>query len=240
MPTAIRLPTLGSSTPLDIENESLDQLRQLSRSSHPYHRRQSEIYSPTDQNGHLTEVGSEWSTSSPIRISSGRGIGQEGGSHTGIPSRGWHDSSKSPSDSGTEADDEGNGFLKGLPAPPHRPRKGLRDARGLILSTTPSPSVTPSHLEAEHQALSLDNTGERRSSTHAWPSANGEVEKARERTIRRRRAELVRRSSEVVLLGIIGCIVYHGMGASGTATYWRIGEGHLHCCFIEDFLADML
>lgn len=35
--------------------------------------------------------------------------------------------SKTPSDSGTEADDESTGLLKGLPAPPARPRKGLDD-----------------------------------------------------------------------------------------------------------------
>lgn len=35
--------------------------------------------------------------------------------------------SKTPSDSGTEADDESTGVLKGLPAPPARPRKGLED-----------------------------------------------------------------------------------------------------------------
>lgn len=34
---------------------------------------------------------------------------------------------KTPSDSGTEADDESTGVLKGLPAPPARPRKGLDD-----------------------------------------------------------------------------------------------------------------
>lgn len=37
--------------------------------------------------------------------------------------------SKTPSDSGTEADDESTGVLKGLPAPPARPRKGVDEPK---------------------------------------------------------------------------------------------------------------
>lgn len=226
MPTAIKPQNLGTSSPSNIENESPDQLRPFSRSPHPYHRLQSEIHSHTEHSRQLTEAGSERSNSLPIRGFSRTNTERENGQQISVSSRPWHDSSKSPSDSGTEADDEGNGFLKGLPAPPHRPRKGLRDARGLMISTTPSALLTPSYLEADQRALSLDNISERRSSAHARHSADEEAEKARERSLQRRRAELVRRSCEVLLLSIIGCIVYQDIGVSGAASGWRNGRVH--------------
>ena len=222
MPTAIRPQNIGTSSSTNAENESPDQLRQFSRSPHPYHRQQSEIHSHTEHSRQLTEVGAEWSIPSAIGVPSSTNAALGDGQQVGGSSRRWQDSSKSPSDSGTEADDEGNGFLKGLPAPPHRARKGLRDARGWVVAATPSPLLSPSPLEADQRALSLDNISERRSSAHARHSAD-EEEKARERSIQRRRAEIVRRSSEVLLLGIIGGIVYRGIGVSGAASGWRNG-----------------
>lgn len=226
MPTAFRDRNLETSNPLNVENEPPDQLRYFSRSPHPYHRQRSEIHSHTERSRQLNEAGSEWSDSSQIRVSCRMGVGKEGEAQIGAGSRRWPDSSKSPSDSGTEADDEGNGFLKGLPAPPQRSRKGLRDARGSIVSTTPSPLLTPSYLEADQRALLLDSISERRSSGPARHSADEEVAKARKRSKQKRRAELVRRSSEVLLLGIIGCIIHGGIGVSEAASYWRIGAGY--------------
>lgn len=226
MPTAIKPRKAGSTSPTNSENTPPDgdHLRQFSRSPHPYHRQQSEIHSHTECSRQLTEEGSEGSNSRAIRGLSRTTTEPEDRQHTVVSSRRWQDSSKSPSDSGTEADDERNGFLRGLPAPPHRARKGLRDARGWIVAATPSPLLTPSSLEAEQRALSLDNGSERRSSTHARLNADEEAEKARERFLQRRRAELVRRISEVLLLGAIGCIVYRGIGASEAARSWRNGE----------------
>jgi len=223
MPTALRPQDVGTSSPTNTENASPDQLRQFSRSPHPYHRQQSEIHGHTEHSRQLTETGSEWSNSLTIRGSSRTNAEREDGRHIGVSSRRWQDSSKSPSDSGTEADDEGNGFLKGLPAPPHRARKGLRDASGWIVAATPSPLLTPSHFEADQRVLTPFNISERRNSAHARLSAGEEAEKARERSTQRRRAELIRRSSEVLLLGVIGCIVYQSIGVSGPASGWRNG-----------------
>ena len=236
MPTAIEPQILGTSSLTSLENETPDQLRHFSRSPHPYHRQQSDIHSHTEHSRQLTEACNERSNSSPVRVSSQTGIEQEGGAQIGAGSRRWQDSSKSPSDSGTEADDEGNGLLKGLPAPPHRARKGLRDAKGGILATTPSPLLTPPYLEADRRALRLDNIGELRGSAHARHRENEEVEKARERFRKRRRAELIRRSSEVLLLGIIGCIVYRGFGVTEAG---RNGGVHPSNVSLEKLFADI-
>lgn len=240
MPTASRDRNLGTSNPRNVENEPPDQLRYFSRSPHPYHRQQSEIHSHTERSQQFNEARSEWSDSSQIRVPSRMDVGQEGEAQIGAGSRRWQDSSKSPSDSGTEADDEGNGFLKGLPAPPQRSRKGLRDARGSIVSTTPSPLLTPSYPEVDQRALLLDSISERRSSAPARHSADEEVEKARKRSKLKRRAELVRRSSEVVLLGIVGWIIYGGSGVSEVASCWRDGAGYPSSPCFEDISTDNL
>ena len=109
----------------------------------------------------------------------------------------------SPSDSGTEADDESGVILKGLPAPPIKWRKGFKDNEG---QGTASPLLTPSYLDDDEQRLAIERQL-RRSPTFRTPAAmNDEIIKIREKFTRRRRAELLRRISETTLLAIIGYV----------------------------------
>src|SRR3954451_14065609 len=80
--------------------EAAENLRQFNRSPHPYHRSQ--------------RIGSHTPS--------------EYGDH--LHPLSYSRSSRTPSDSGTEADDESTGILRGLPAPPLRPHKGLRSGEG--------------------------------------------------------------------------------------------------------------
>lgn len=90
-----------------------------------------------------------------------------------------------PSESGTEADDEH--FLKGLPAPKARPHKGLR-GKNEQLSGTSTPLLSPALLEEEGRKTDLN-------------LSHGVFDRDKRRTAERvrRRKELVRRATEVIL-----------------------------------------
>jgi dolichol kinase len=159
--------------------------RSLSRSPQPYHRRSASL------------VGSEQNASS---------IGLPGdGPSASIP--------PSSCESGTEADDErGKGFLKGLPAPPLRARKGLRG--GTPIDRTPgiSPLPTPPILKSEQWTFPVQQP----TSFTTTPSEKDlEQIRAREKYIRRKRAEIIRRIVEVFLLLVIGLVTArpHGIWA---------------------------
>ena len=97
------------------------------------------------------------------------------------------------SDSGTEADDEH--FLKGLPAPKGRLHKGLR-GRNESLSGSSTPFLSPAVDDADRRTpLSLNNGG----------ATARDKRDALDRA--RRRKELVRRSTEVLLLMCLGGLV---------------------------------
>ncbi|KAI1377471.1 hypothetical protein F4677DRAFT_59609 [Hypoxylon crocopeplum] len=97
-------------------------------------------------------------------------------------------------DSGTEADDEH--FLKGLPAP-RRLRKGLR-GRNEGLSGTSTPIPSPAFLDEEGPRLSYNLKREpylaRKSRTPA--------------DISRRRKEIVRRSTELLIITSLGLVLH--------------------------------
>lgn len=109
--------------------------------------------------------------------------------------------STSSSDSGTEADDESGGLLKGLPAPPVKLRKGLKDASG-----TPSPLLTPSYLDDDSRRLALAWQTRRRKSLQSPVCTDEETLQIRDKFTKRRRAELLRRVTETILLGFVGGI----------------------------------
>lgn len=112
--------------------------------------------------------------------------------------------STSPSDSGTEADDErGHSSLLGLPAPPVKPRKGLKGPRG---SGTESPLLTPSYLDSESRRLDSKVLSKRWGNSQSQTCINEETIRLRQKFNQRRRAELIRRVSETVLMGAIGFI----------------------------------
>ncbi|KAF2265570.1 hypothetical protein CC78DRAFT_579063 [Lojkania enalia] len=179
------------------EIEALELFR---RSPHPYHRRQNDLRS--------TEASAESLSNSFSRTTLGptdRTISDHDG-------RNRRKLSQSPSDSGTEADDEGYGLVKALPAPPLRPRKGLRDMRGSIYDGVPSPLLTPTQVDEEGRKYSAEYFKRRKEGSRTGePSpTDDEVKVARQKYLKRRRSELVRRATETVLLACIGILAVYG------------------------------
>ena len=111
----------------------------------------------------------------------------------------------SQSDSGTEADDERErSSLLGLPAPPIRPRKGLKGQDG---SGNESPLLTPSYLDAESRRLnSKAQQKKRHGSPQSQSCTDEETRRLRHKFNQRRSAELIRRVSETILIGTVGFV----------------------------------
>ncbi|KAL8729479.1 MAG: hypothetical protein Q9166_004727 [cf. Caloplaca sp. 2 TL-2023] len=181
------------------DEEALDKFPQrLSRSPHPYAQHFPDVPFPKtkangDCNPHLSAV------SSAKKDLGSKGIGS-------IFNEDSHEARKdpvTPSDSGTEADDESGAFLKSLPAPPARLRKGLKNGSAI---GTPSPLLTPSYLDDERRRDALEASFKRRSSVQSRASTDEEALSIRDKFRKRRLAELIRRMTETVLLGCIGCI----------------------------------
>jgi len=189
------------------ENESPPYTRQPSRSPHPYHR----------QNGQLQHSSLDSRQGQrprkPIDATSafqGRNQYYNTG-YIDSNSRKRRKTSTSPSESGTEADDERPVLLKGLPAPPLRPRKGWKPSGGLSTDSRSSPLLTPSALDdGRDSPMAGDITG-----SPGAPRTGTEVDKAaeqkKERNLRRRRAEFLRRVLEAMSLAAVG---YLGLQSS--------------------------
>ncbi|OAX81577.1 hypothetical protein ACJ72_04079 [Emergomyces africanus] len=162
-----------------------DSRRLPSRSPHPYHRRGSRLLAP---------IGKD---ESDRYISS------------------WKKSPGASSESGTEADDESTGFLKGLPAPQIRPRQALSVRRG------------------NGQDTGVLSTGERvwsvftrRQGSTAMKGDSSEVPYGDEvdpmtQVARRNRIEVLRRLSETALVLAVGATVYFGNGVRSAAGAWN-------------------
>lgn len=189
--------------------EASEDLREPKRSPHPYHRRSRRStglngVANTDfsSSGTVNEPASNWSSSSSsfqaeeaqLRTKS-RPIGG------------------SPGDSGTEADDEGRGGIKALPAPPPKSHKGLKDASGEDEGLTPL--LTPTSWHEESRRLRDDYFTYRRPSTRTKSELDEEARQAIEKFVKRRRAELLRRLSEFASLCVLGFIVVQ-RGRSGS------------------------
>lgn len=163
----------------------------LSRSPHPYRRRRDECPRPSREGGRRN-----------VRLHLEPIAGPEDDGNKFYGSEGISNGSRasvSTSDSGTDADDESGIVLKGLPAPPLRSRKGLKD------QVTASPLLTPSYIDDEDIRLALERQLQRHSNLQN-SSTDEETKKVREKFARRRRAELLRRLSETMLLGSVGYI----------------------------------
>ena len=182
---------------IKVSNEDIKEARgssrRLSRSPHPYHRRRG--YFNNLQGGGRTVIRSN--PNAVISSEDGRAIsyGSDHISNDVI-------ASAATSDSGTDADDESGLILKSLPAPPFKSRKGLISQDG---HSTASPLLTPSYLDDEDRRLAL----ERQLRCHPdlrSVSTDDETRKIREKFTRRRRAELLRRISETLMLGFVGYI----------------------------------
>lgn len=106
-------------------------------------------------------------------------------------------SSRSEStESGTEADDEKGLLLKSLPPPPLRTRKGLRGLTPSNLTPATTPLPTPSAFIGQDATIFF-GPGARLEQPTSTVASDA---KARDIYIRRKKGELLRRSSELVLL----------------------------------------
>ena len=182
------------------ENTPPNRAPRLSRSPHPYSKQKSDVL---QDHGNTTAyvrnaLVNPADTESSLRF--------EKNEHTYFDAdhRKRRKFSSSPSDSGTEADDErGSTSLLGLPAPPLRPRKGLKGSHG---SGTDSPLLTPSYLDAESRRLDSKVQKKRWGSSQRQTCVDEETIRLRQKFQQRRRAELIRRFSETMLMGAIGFI----------------------------------
>ena len=126
----------------------------------------------------------------------------------------------SAAESGTEADDECL-HARTLPAPPVRPRKGLRDGRGdevLEPDLTPEPLPLPTSTWTNGNVQPKINADGR----VATPRSDSEREKHTRRS-RRRNAELRRRCAEVISLIWVAYIVCSEPAMSLIVRKWQRG-----------------
>ncbi|GKZ25254.1 hypothetical protein AbraIFM66951_003872 [Aspergillus brasiliensis] len=121
---------------------------------------------------------------------------------------------RTSSDSGTEADDESTGILRGLPAAPLRPRKGLRSGRHAVGEEDqwfpllrPWPSIT----------RSTSRSSRRSSGEEAEASVTG----LREQEARKRRIGVLQRLLEAALLLSVGGVVLGQENTRAIAWAWR-------------------
>ena len=175
-----------------------DRPQRLSRSPHPYHRR-GPSFECGDGNAFLSA-----SAPQAAAIAATPSLSEENPEYFDADHRKRRKLRESPSDSGTEADDEKGAILLGLPAPPVRPRKGLKDSK-----ETASPLLTPSYLDDDSRKAAWEAQTRRRASLQNH-SVDEETVKIREKFTRRRRAELIRRVTETLLLLVVCYISVRG------------------------------
>jgi dolichol kinase len=111
-------------------------------------------------------------------------------------------------ESGTEADDEKGLLLKSLPAPPIRYHKGLKGTSPIGLSPAQTPLPTP---QAAKESF-LDANAQREQS---------EERRKRDAYYDRKKAEIVRRITETVLLLAIVALNWHAAGGVAKLKPWR-------------------
>lgn len=195
MPQKDGIPSIGISDEDEKENLQRCRAQRLSRSPHPYHRRQSEC---------VRILPGESRTIVQYNLKSAQST-ENSQSKSGYCD-GIEETLReptSPSDSGTEADDESGLILQSLPAPPLRSRKGLK---GQEDDGAASPLLTPSYLDDENRRLQLEHQLSRYADRQSSLPTDDERRKAQQKFTRRRRAEFLRRLSETILLGIVGYI----------------------------------
>ena len=162
--------------------DSTTEHQKLSRCPHPYHQQQADL-----------------TKASPQLIPDEKGI-----HHNVARKRQWKEQSSS-GESGTEADDEHGTFLKALPPASLRPSKGLKDAAG-TRSGAVSPLLTPSILDDDHRRQHLGNPLASRGRFLGLALAERQFQQTHEKFEAKRRAELLRRFVETLLLAGIGIV----------------------------------
>lgn len=184
----------------DITNDDQDSLRLLSRSPHPYHRQKWELLEPSDRVITRTASAIPPHKSDDVR------------DHflSAAPPGFAKDSSPS-TDSGTEADDEN--YVKRLPAPKAILHKGLR-GRPEALSGSGTPVLTPITAEGELDGFTLKNKGKSREHNHKRRLADNA----------KRKKELIRRGSEVLILSALGTLVLTNPSVRPFVAIWKTGK----------------
>lgn len=182
----------------DIDNDQQDNLRLLSRSPHPYHRQKWELLEPSDRlisNPAASTIPPQHSDDVRDQL---------------LPVPPFAKDSSPSTDSGTEADDEN--YVKRLPAPRAKLHKGLR-GRPEALSGSGTPTLTPTTAEGDPDGFTLKNRGKSR-----------EQQKRRRAENAKRRKELIRRASEVLILSALGKLVLSNPSGKPFVAIWRTGE----------------
>ncbi|KAF1914898.1 hypothetical protein BDU57DRAFT_579479 [Ampelomyces quisqualis] len=200
--------------------DAMETLEQFRRSPHPYLRHKDEIRRPSPDR-FATRTKSD---------SDGRKR-RKAQSHSHSHS---HSHSQTPSESGTEADDEGYTFVKALPPPPLRPHKGLRNTG----QGAQSPLLTPTQIDDERRKFSDEYFDEKKRRTRkGGPSFTDEEARiARQKYLQRRRNELVRRATETALLAAIGALAVSGCGCWRQLLGWHRVELVTHAAVTAGLL----
>lgn len=197
-----------------LATSEIETLELFRRSPHPYHRRRHELRT-------AIQTPSASSSNDLPRT----GLQSSHGAISDEDDRNRRRISQSPSESGTEADDEGYGFVKALPAPPLRPRKGLRDVRGSGLEGDATPLLTPSQVDEEGRKFSNQYFQRSREGLRTGAGASptdDEAKSARQKYLKRRRNEIVRRMTETALLGTIGILAVSGCNCWELFQWYRV------------------
>lgn len=214
MPVEEDAPIIEVSPATGKENLRTTTTQRWSRSPHPYHRRKGTIPDGT----FISER--PGNQDSPISPRTRINAVETSISKSGAVSR-WRADTPPPSESGTEADDESGVVLKGLPAPPIRWRKGLRDAEG---EEEASPLLTPSYLDDYEKRLAIERQFRRLPSAQSPLLTDEETLKIREKFTQRRRAELLRRISETAIMSFVGYVACYSsiehLGSTGRLGNW--------------------
>lgn len=159
----------------------------LDRSPHPYHRRQPSPFGSRTRSGQTLNSHHPQSTKTPL---DGQGHSEERllDANSEKP---WKPATSS--DSGTEADDESGGLLRGLPAPP-------------IKRKSSSPLLMPRHMDDERRRFGLEHEARHEGRRPILSLRDEENRKIHDKFARRRRAEYLQRLSETILLASVGFI----------------------------------
>ena len=186
----------------EVEELDLLPVRTGTRTPRPYSHESGDIQHLDDGAGHFQTQGDD-----------GNGLRRRERTNQ-AEWNGWsRQASVAGSESGTEADDERSNFVKALPAPHLRPRKGLKTGE-----KDEETLLTPSQLDAEETRLAQDYF-QRKARDKSISQDEDQAEQ--EKLLKRRLAEFARRSSEVGLMVVVVICVLCGKDVWHTARQWR-------------------
>lgn len=202
----------------------------LSRSPHPYHRISSKLANWERDDFSITTTMDDRHASDSGSINDCSNVSQRKRQRinyridSGNGHRWSRTSPRASSESGTEADDESTGLLKGLPAPPARPsRKGLRSTSGrddpLLWLQHETPRSWSLFVRSPARQPKRSSSDESMRDSDTYSTVRGVI-------ARRKRNEILRRGTETALLVSVGLIVLLQEDARSCAFQWHKGIPH--------------